>query len=46
MNYRLKGEANGNTKIKSWDKMVAKMKAKFIPKDYQISLLRKMQNLI
>jgi hypothetical protein len=25
--------------------MVAKMKAKFIPKDYQITLFRKMQNL-
>jgi hypothetical protein len=25
--------------------MVAKMKAKFIPKDYQINLFRKLQNL-
>jgi hypothetical protein len=25
--------------------MVAKMKAKFIPKDYQITLFRRMQNL-
>jgi hypothetical protein len=32
-------------KIKSWDRMVAKMKAKFIPKDYQITLFRRMQNL-
>jgi hypothetical protein len=32
-------------KIKSWDRMIAKMKAKFIPKDYQITLFRRMQNL-
>ena len=25
-------------KIKSWDRMIAKMKVKFIPKDYQITL--------
>ena len=30
----------GKQKIKSWDRMVAKMKAKFIPKDYQITLFR------
>jgi hypothetical protein len=28
----------GKHKIKRWDRMVAKMKAKFIPKDYQITL--------
>ena len=32
-------------KIKSSDRMVAKMKAKFIPKDYQITLFQRMQNL-
>jgi hypothetical protein len=32
-------------KIKSWDRMIAKMKAKFIPRDYQITLFRRMQNL-
>jgi hypothetical protein len=32
-------------KIKNWDRMVAKLKAKFIPKDYQINLFRKLQNL-
>jgi hypothetical protein len=32
-------------KIKTWDWMIAKMKAKFIPRDYQISLFRRMQNL-
>jgi hypothetical protein len=35
----------GKQKIKSWDRMVAKMKAKFIPKDYKITLFRRMQNL-
>jgi hypothetical protein len=35
----------GIYKIKSWDRMVAKMKAKFIPKDYQITLFRRMKNL-
>jgi hypothetical protein len=32
-------------KIKSWDRMIAKMKVKFIPRDYQITLFRRMQNL-
>jgi hypothetical protein len=35
----------GKQKIKSWDRMIAKMKAKFIPRDYQISLFKRMQNL-
>jgi hypothetical protein len=35
----------GKKKIKSWDRMVAKMKAKFIPRDYQITLFWRMQNL-
>jgi hypothetical protein len=35
----------GKQEIKSWDIMVAKMKSKFIPKDYQIILFRRMQNL-
>jgi hypothetical protein len=35
----------GKQKIRSWDRMVAKMKVKFIPKDYQITLFRRMQNL-
>jgi hypothetical protein len=37
--------SKGKHKIKSWDRMVAKLKAKFMPKDCQINLLRKMQNL-
>jgi hypothetical protein len=32
-------------KIKSWDRMVARLKAKFIPKDYHINLFRISQNL-
>jgi hypothetical protein len=43
MNCRL--TCKGKKKIKSWDKMVAKMKAKFIPRDYQINLFQRMQNL-
>jgi hypothetical protein len=35
----------GKAKIKSWDRMVAKFKAKFMPKDYQLNLFRKLQNL-
>jgi hypothetical protein len=35
----------GKQKIKSWDRMITKMKAKFIPRDYQITLFRRMQNL-
>jgi hypothetical protein len=36
---------NGKHKIKSWDRIVAKMKDKFIPKDYHINLYRRLQNL-
>jgi hypothetical protein len=35
----------GKQKIKSWDRMIAKMKEKFIPRDYQITLFRRIQNL-
>jgi hypothetical protein len=35
----------GKQKIKSWDRMITKMKVKFIPRDYQITLFRRMQNL-
>jgi hypothetical protein len=35
----------GKQKIRSWDRMIAKMKEKFIPRDYQITLFRRMQNL-
>jgi len=33
------------SKIKQWDKMVSKMKAKFMPKDYQLNLFKQLQNL-
>jgi hypothetical protein len=32
--------SRGKQKINNWDKMVANMKAKFMPKDYQINLFR------
>jgi hypothetical protein len=35
----------GKQKIKSWDMMIEKMKEKFIPRDYQITLFRRMKNL-
>jgi hypothetical protein len=35
----------GKQRIKSWEKMVDKMKAKFIPRYYQINLFRRMHNL-
>ena len=31
--------------IKSWDRMVTKMRAKFLPKDYQLIMYRQVQNL-
>jgi hypothetical protein len=37
--------SEGKKKIKSWDRMIVKMKANFIPRDYQITLFRRMQNL-
>jgi hypothetical protein len=37
--------SKGKQKIKNWDRMIAKMKAKFILRDYQITLFRRMQNL-
>jgi hypothetical protein len=37
--------SKGKHKIKNWDKMVSKLKAKFMPKYYQINLFRKLQNL-
>jgi hypothetical protein len=40
-----KRRRKGKPKIKNWDRMVAKLKAKFIPRDYQIELFRKLQNL-
>jgi hypothetical protein len=38
--YELQADkrCKGKQKIKSWDRMVAKMKANFIPSDYQINL--------
>ena len=38
-------QRRGKEKIRTWLKMVNKVKNKFLPPDYQVSLLRKMQNL-
>jgi hypothetical protein len=35
----------GNSQIKSWYRMVAMLKAKFIPKDYEINMFIKLHNL-
>ena len=38
-------ERRGKSKINSWDKMLHKIKIQFMPKDYQLNLLRQLQNL-
>ena len=38
-------QRRGKEKIKTWPKMVRKVKNKFLLVNYQVSLLRKMQNL-
>jgi hypothetical protein len=45
MNCRLIGAAKVNRRSRAGIRMIAKMKAKFIPRDYQITLFRHMQNL-
>lgn len=35
----------GKVKIKSWERMVSKLKSKFMPDDYQVNLFWKLQNL-
>jgi hypothetical protein len=37
--------SKGKQKIKSWDRMIVKMKEKIIQRDYQITLFSRMQNL-
>ena len=39
-------ERRGKKKINSWDKMLYNIKSQFMPKDYQLNLLRQLQNLI
>jgi hypothetical protein len=34
----------GKQRIKIWNRMVAKMKSKFIPRDYKINMFQRMQN--
>ena len=38
-------EKRGKKKINSLDKMLNKIKIQFMPKDYQLNLLRQLQNL-
>jgi hypothetical protein len=37
--------SKGKQKIKNWDRIVAKLKARFILKEYQINMFRRLQNL-
>jgi hypothetical protein len=37
--------SKGKQKIKSWNRIVAKLKEKFVPKYYRISQFKRMQNL-
>ena len=34
----------GKDKIKTWDRMISKLKDNFLPTDYIINLFRKLQN--
>jgi hypothetical protein len=45
MSYMQKKRRKGKAKIKSWDRMVAKFKGKFMHKDYQLNLFRQLQTL-
>ena len=38
-------ERRGKSKISSWDKMLHNIKSQFMPKDYQLNLIRQLQNL-
>lgn len=44
-NLQIDRQRRGKEKIRTWMKMVKKVKNKFLPTDYQIILLIKMQNL-
>ena len=44
-NLQTDRQRRGKEKIRTWPKMVNKVNKKFLPVDYQVSLLRKMQNL-
>jgi len=39
------GRRKGKSEIKNWDIMVAKIKDKFIPRDYQLNLFKILHNL-
>ena len=44
-NLQTDRKRRGKEKIQTWPKMLSKVKKKFLLADYQVSLLRKMQNL-
>jgi hypothetical protein len=45
MNYKLTDTTKESRRSKAGTRMIAKLKVKFIPRDYQITLFRRMQNL-
>ena len=38
-------ERRAKSKIHSWDKMLSKIRSQFMPKDYQLNLIRQLQNI-
>eukprot|EP00253_Pinus_taeda_P016833 PITA_16833 len=44
-NVQTERRRSNKPQIKKWNRMIAKMKSKFLPKDYQIALYRQVQNL-
>ena len=38
-------ERRGKSSINSWDKILNKIKSQFMPKEYQLNILRQLQNL-
>ena len=44
-NLQIDRQRRGKEKIRTWPKMLNNVKNKFLPADYQVNLLRKMQNL-
>ena len=44
-NLKIYRQRKGKKKIKTWEKMVNKIKKKFFPNDYQVNFLRSMHNL-
>lgn len=44
-NVKVVRRNKGKRRITSWDRMVAKLKGKFLPQDYQLNIFQHMQNI-